>query len=58
MIYSKLGEITYIKNNISKSYLKNVYNILFYEAKEQIDFNNNFYNKTFELNAKKMISLR
>ena len=48
-----LSEKTYIKNNISKSYLKNVYNTLFYEAKEQIDFNNNFYNKTFELNAKK-----
>ena len=48
-----LSEITYIKNNISKSYLKNVNNILFYEAKEQIDLNNNFYNKTFELNAKK-----
>ena len=57
-ILYNLGEITYIKNSISKSYLKNVYNILFYEAKEQIDFNNDFYNKSFELNAKKMISLR
>ena len=52
-ILYNLSEITYIKNNISKSYLKNVYNILFYEAKEQIDFNNNFYDKTFEFNAKK-----
>ena len=51
-------EINFIKINISKSYFKNVYNILFYDVKEQIDFRNNFYNKTFELNAKKMISLR
>ena len=53
-----LSEITYIKNNISKSYLRHVYNILYYDAKEKIDFNNNFYDKTFELNAKKMILLR
>ena len=52
-----LSEINYIKNN-SKSYLKNVCNILYYNVKEKIDFNNNFYNKTFELNAKKMILLR
>ena len=56
-ISSNLSEITYIKNN-SKSCLKNVYNILFYNVKEKIDFNNNFYNKAFELNAKKMILLR
>ena len=55
-IASNLSEITYIKDN-SKSYLKNVYN-LFYADKEQVDFNNNFYNKTFEVNAKKMILLR
>ena len=53
-----LEEINYIKDNISKPYLKNVYNILYYNVKEKIDFNNNFYNKTFELNAKKMILLR
>ena len=52
-ILYNLEEINYIKNNISKSYLKNVCNILSYEAKEQIDFNNNFYDKTFEFNAKK-----
>ena len=28
-----LSEINYIKNNISKSYLKNIYNILFYDSK-------------------------
>ena len=47
-----MSEITYIRNN-SKSYLKNVYNILYYNVKEKINFNNNFYNKTFEVNAKK-----
>ena len=52
-IASNLSEITYIKNN-SKSYLKNVYNILYYNIKEKIIFDNNFYNKTFELNAKKL----
>ena len=52
-ILYNLSEINYIKNN-SKPYLKNFYNILFYEAKEQIDFNNNSYDKTFEFNAKKL----
>ena len=47
-IASNLSEI-----NNSKSYLKNVYNLLFYKSKTQIDFRNNFYNKTFELNANK-----
>ena len=28
-----LNEINYLKNNNSKSYLKNVYNILFYDSK-------------------------
>ena len=42
-----------MKNNISTQYLKSIYNILFYDKKTQVDFRNNFYNKTFELNAKK-----
>ena len=42
-----------MKNNKSTQYLKNIYNILFYNKKTQIDFRNNFYNKTFELNANK-----
>ena len=50
-----LSEINYIKNNISKSYLKNIYNILFYNKKTQIDFRNLFYEKVFDVNAKKMI---
>ena len=56
-ILYNLSEITYIKNN-SRSYLKNVYNILYYNNKVKINFNNNFYNKTFEVNTKKMILLR
>ena len=44
-------EITYIKNNISKPYLKNIYNILIYESKTQIDFSNTFYEKLFDVNA-------
>ena len=48
-----LSEINYIKNNNSKSYLKNVYNILFYEKKTQIDFRNLFYEKVFDVNANK-----
>ena len=46
-------EITYIKNNISKPYLKNIYNVLFYESKTQIDFTGIFYEKLFEVNANK-----
>ena len=46
-------EIDYLKNNMSKSYLKNIYNILFYDYKKQINFNELFFNKTFNLNVKK-----
>ena len=48
-----LEEINYIKNNISKSYLKNVYNILFHNKKTQVDFRNLFYEKVFDVNANK-----
>ena len=47
-----LSEITYIKNNISKSYLKNIYNVIFYDSKTQIDFRNSFYEKVFTVDAK------
>ena len=47
-----LEEINYIKNNNSISYLKNIYNILFYDFKTQVDFRNLFYEKIFEDNAK------
>ena len=55
-ILYNLEEINYIKNNISKPYLKNVYNILYYNFKEKIDYDNIFYDKTFEFNAKKWFS--
>ena len=48
-----MSEINYIKNNISNPYLKNIYNILFYESKTQVDFRNLFYEKVFEVNANK-----
>ena len=46
-----MSEINYIKNNISKPYLKNIYNILFYESKTQIDFRGIFFEKLFDVNA-------
>ena len=50
-ILSNLNEINYLKNNISKSYLKNVYNILFYNRKTQVSFENYFFEKVFNVNA-------
>ena len=50
-ILYNLSEIGYLKNNMSKSYLKNVYNILFYDKKTQIDFRNLFYEKVFDVNS-------
>ena len=50
-ISSNLSEINYIKNNNSTQYLKNVYNILFYDKKTQINFRNLFYEKVFNVNA-------
>ena len=51
-IACNLSEITYIKNNISKSYLKNIYNIIFYDEKTQVDFRGIFYEKVFAIDAK------
>ena len=51
-ILSNSSEINYIKNNNSKSYLKNIYNILFYDKKTQINFKKDvFYEKVFDINA-------
>ena len=51
-ISSNLEKINNIKNNNSKSYLKNVYNILFYNNNEQISFKDEiFYEKEFDVNA-------
>ena len=44
-------EINYLKNNMSKSYLKNIYNILFYDEKTQINFKGIFFEKVFQVNA-------
>ena len=49
-ILSNLSEINYLKNN--KSYIKNIYNILFYDRKTQISFKDEiFYEKVFDINA-------
>ena len=50
-ILYNLSEINYIKSNIPKSYLKNVFNLLFYNKKTQIDFRNIFYEKVFEIDG-------
>ena len=51
-ISSNLNEINYLKNNNSKSYLKNVYNFLFYNNNEQISFKDEiFYEKIFNVDA-------
>ena len=51
-ISSNLNEINYLKNNKSTQYLKNIYNILIYESKTQIDFRKDiFYEKIFDVNA-------
>ena len=51
-ILYNLNEINYIKNNKSTQYLKNVYNILIYDSKTQIDFREDiFYEKIFDINA-------
>ena len=47
-----LSEINNIKNNVSKSYLKNIYNILFYDEKTQVDFKGVFYEKIFAIDVK------
>ena len=43
-----------VVNNSSsnKTYLTNIYNILFYDSKTQVDFRNLFYAKIFEVNTK------
>ena len=46
------NEINYLKNNKSTQYLKNIYNILIYDSKTQIDFREDiFYEKVFDVNA-------
>ena len=46
------SEINYLKNNKTNQYLKNIYNILIYDEKTQIDFREDiFYEKIFDVNA-------
>ena len=53
-ILYNLSEINYIKNNNSKSYIKNIYNILFYDKKTQISFKDDiFYEKVFDIDSSK-----
>ena len=47
-----LEEINYLKNNKHTQYLKNIYNILFYNNNEQISFKDEiFYEKVLDVNA-------
>ena len=50
-ILSNSSEINYLKNNSSKSYLKNIYNILLYDRKTQVSFKKYFFEKVFDVNA-------
>ena len=50
-ILYNLNEINYLKNTSSKTYLKNVYNILFHNRKTQVSFKNYFFEKVFDVNA-------
>ena len=52
-ILYNLSEINYLKNSSSKSYLKNVYNILFYDKKTQVRFRDYFFEKVFDINSNK-----
>ena len=48
-ILSNSSKINNIENSI---YLKNIYNILFYDSKTQVDFRGLFFEKIYEVNAK------
>ena len=48
--YKKINTLS-VNNNLTN--LKNVYNIKYYDYKKQINFNESFFNKTFNLNFKK-----
>ena len=51
-ILYNLNEINNIKKNKSTQYLKNVYNILFYDSKKQISFKDEiFYEKVFDVDG-------
>ena len=53
-ILYNLNEINYIKNNKSTQYLKNIYNVLIYDSKNQIGFRKDlFFEKIFDVNSNK-----
>ena len=56
-IQDSLSTVKDISNDLEKINnsikLKNIKNILFYDEREQIDFKNNFFDKTYEINIKK-----
>ena len=52
--YKKINTLS-VNNNLTN--LKNVYNIKYYDYKKEIKFNESFFNKKFNLNLKKTISL-
>ena len=50
-ISANLEKINELSSRLGNSIkLKNIKNILFYDEKEQIDFRNIFFNKTYEFN--------
>ena len=49
--YKKINLIS-VNNNLTQ-YLKNIYNIKYYDYKKEINFNELFFNKTFNSNFKK-----
>ena len=49
--YKKINLIS-VNNNLTQ-YLKNIYNIKYYDYKKEINFNESFFNKTFNSNFKK-----
>ena len=51
-ILYNLSEIDYLKKK-STQYLKNVYNILFYDKKTQINFKGIFFQKVFDIDSSK-----
>ena len=50
-ISNNSSEIDYLKNNMSKTFLKNTYNISFYDGKTEVILSEIFYEKIFEVNA-------
>ena len=50
-ILYNLNEIDYLKKNKSTKYLKNIYNILFYDKKTHISFRNLFFEKIFAVDV-------